>query len=177
MKATVKLLEGVSFSGVSGSGHSVVMDGSPDFGGQNRGMRPMEMLLLGLGGCSAFDVVHILRKGRQDVAELGDERGVLLDLVAESRGLLHLQHFHADHVAAREIVAEEEPDDVLEPRLGGRDGQAHHGRIFAEADVHLLDLARVLSRREIGDERAVGDRKSTRLNSSHMSESRMPSSA
>ena len=68
MKATVKLLEGVSFSGVSGSGHSVVMDGSPDFGGQNRGMRPMEMLLLGLGGCSAFDVVHILRKGRQDVA-------------------------------------------------------------------------------------------------------------
>ncbi len=68
MKATVKLLEGVSFSGVSGSGHSVVMDGSPDFGGKNRGMRPMEMLLLGLGGCSAFDVVHILRKGRQDVA-------------------------------------------------------------------------------------------------------------
>lgn len=68
MKATVKLLEGVSFSGVSGSGHSVVMDGSPDFGGRNRGMRPMEMLLLGLGGCSAFDVVHILRKGRQDVA-------------------------------------------------------------------------------------------------------------
>src|SRR3569623_1129433 len=78
MKARVKLIEGVSFVGQSESGHSVVMDGPPDSGGKNLGVRPMEMLLLGLGGCSAFDVVHILRKGRQPitdcVADLSAER-------------------------------------------------------------------------------------------------------
>ena len=69
MKARVKLIEGVSFVGQSESGHSVVMDGPPDSGGKNLGVRPMEMLLLGLGGCSAFDVVHILRKSRQQVTD------------------------------------------------------------------------------------------------------------
>lgn len=69
MKARVKLLEGVSFVGQSESGHSVVMDGAPEAGGQNLGVRPMELLLLGLGGCSAFDVVHILRKARQPIAD------------------------------------------------------------------------------------------------------------
>jgi len=63
----VSLLEGVSFAGTADSGHRVVMDGPPEFGGRNKGTRPMEMLLLGLGGCSAFDVVHMLRKGRVDL--------------------------------------------------------------------------------------------------------------
>src|SRR4030065_1152961 len=78
MTARVKLIEGGSFVGQSESGHSVVMDGAPESGGKNLGVRPMEMLLLGLGGCSAFDVVHILRKGRQQVtdcvADLSAER-------------------------------------------------------------------------------------------------------
>ncbi|MBN8767516.1 MAG: peroxiredoxin [Thiobacillus sp. SCN 64-317] len=78
MKARVKLIEGVSFVGQSASGHSVVMDGPPDFGGKNLGIRPMEMLLIGMGGCSAADVVHILRKARQQVtdcvADLSAER-------------------------------------------------------------------------------------------------------
>ena len=69
MKARVKLIEGVSFVGQTESGHAVVMDGPPDSGGKNMGPRPMEMLLLGLGGCSAFDVVHILRKSRLDVRD------------------------------------------------------------------------------------------------------------
>ena len=69
MKARIKLIEGVSFAGQSESGHTVVMDGPPDSGGKNLGVRPMEMLLLGLGGCSAFDVVHILRKGRQAITD------------------------------------------------------------------------------------------------------------
>lgn len=69
MKARVKLIEGVSFVGQSESGHSVVMDGPPESGGHNLGIRPMEMLLLGLGGCSAFDVVHILRKARQPITD------------------------------------------------------------------------------------------------------------
>ncbi|MDO9636410.1 MAG: OsmC family protein [Thiobacillus sp.] len=69
MKARVKLIEGVSFVGQSESGHSVVMDGAPESGGKNLGVRPMEMLLMGLGGCSAFDVVLILRKSRQQVTD------------------------------------------------------------------------------------------------------------
>lgn len=53
--------------GESGSGHAVVMDGPPEFGGRNLGVRPMEMLLLGMGGCTEFDVMMILGKSRQDV--------------------------------------------------------------------------------------------------------------
>ena len=78
MKARIKWIEGVSFAGQSESGHTVVMDGPPEAGGQNLGVRPMEMLLLGMGGCTAFDVVHILRKSRQPVtdcvAEIDAER-------------------------------------------------------------------------------------------------------
>ena len=69
MKARVKWLDNMSFVGESGTGHSVVMDGAPEFGGRNLGMRPMEMLLLGLGGCSSFDVVLILQKSKQQVLD------------------------------------------------------------------------------------------------------------
>lgn len=67
MKARAKWLEGRTFVGESGSGHAVVMDGAPESGGRNLGIRPMEMLLVGLAGCTAFDVVHILEKGREAV--------------------------------------------------------------------------------------------------------------
>ncbi len=69
MKARVKWVEDVTFVGEAGSGHAVVMDGPPEDGGRNRGIRPMEMLLIGMGGCTAFDVVHILKKARQPVAD------------------------------------------------------------------------------------------------------------
>jgi len=69
MKARVVWVEKAKFLGESGSGHSVLMDGPPESGGENLGVRPMEMLLLGLGGCSAFDVVQILKKGRHDVSD------------------------------------------------------------------------------------------------------------
>ncbi len=69
MKARVKWIEGVAFVGESGSGHAVVLDGAPEAGGRNLGARPMELLLIGLGACTAFDVVEILRKGRQPLAE------------------------------------------------------------------------------------------------------------
>ncbi len=69
MKARVKWIQDVMFVGESGSGHSVVMDGAPDAGGRNLGVRPMEMLLLGLGGCSAFDVMLILKRGRERVTD------------------------------------------------------------------------------------------------------------
>jgi putative redox protein len=69
MKATIQWQGEVAFLGTSGSGHDVLMDGSPDQGGQNQGARPMEMVLLGLGGCSAFDVVTILKKARQEMTD------------------------------------------------------------------------------------------------------------
>ena len=70
MKTRIKWVEGVSFVGESGSGHAVVIDGAPESGGRNLGMRPMEMVLTGAAACTAFDVVFILRKGRQPVADV-----------------------------------------------------------------------------------------------------------
>lgn len=67
MKARAHWIEGMAFMGEAGSGHAVVMDGAPEYGGRNIGIRPMEMLLIGLAGCTAFDVVQILKKGREPV--------------------------------------------------------------------------------------------------------------
>lgn len=70
MKARVQWLDGRAFVGESGSGHAVVMDGAPEAGGRNIGVRPMEMMLLGLGGCTAFDIVMILERMREKVTGL-----------------------------------------------------------------------------------------------------------
>ena len=69
MKATVKWADGAMFVGESGSGHTVVMDGPEDLGGRNLAARPMEMLLLGTGGCSIYDVLTMLKKSRQQVVD------------------------------------------------------------------------------------------------------------
>jgi len=69
LKARVKWNEGMSFVGATGSGHAMVIDGAPEHGGRNLGMRPMELVLLGAAACTAFDVVLILKKGRQPVAD------------------------------------------------------------------------------------------------------------
>ena len=69
MQARVKWAGAARFDGISESGHTVVMDGAPEYGGENQGPRPMEMLLLGMGGCTAFDVVLILKKSRQAVED------------------------------------------------------------------------------------------------------------
>lgn len=78
MKARVKWVQDGTFLGESGSGHAVVMDGPPEYGGRNLGVRPMELLLLGMGGCASFDVVLILNRSRQAitdcVAEIEAER-------------------------------------------------------------------------------------------------------
>lgn len=77
MKARVKWVENSLFVAQSGSGHSLVLDGPPESGGQNLGVRPMEMVLLGLGGCTAFDVVDILRKKREVISDC------VVDITAE----------------------------------------------------------------------------------------------
>jgi putative redox protein len=78
MQVQVKWIDGVSFVGESETGHAVVLDGAPENGGRNIGMRPMEMLLIGMGACTSFDVVTILKKSRQPivdcVAEISAER-------------------------------------------------------------------------------------------------------
>jgi len=93
MQAIIKWVDGVMFLGESGSGHSVVMDGAPDQGGRNMGSRPMEMVLMGLGGCASFDVMTMLKKGRQQVmackTELQAER---VDAVPAVFSKIHL-HF------------------------------------------------------------------------------------
>lgn len=69
MKARIKWVEGVTFVAEVGSGHGVIIDGAPEHGGRNLGLRPMELVLAGAAACSAFDVVHILRKARQPIAD------------------------------------------------------------------------------------------------------------
>ena len=69
MKARIKLTEGMTFVGESGSGHAVVIDANPDIGGRDLGARPMELVLMGTGACSAVDVVLILRRSRQEITD------------------------------------------------------------------------------------------------------------
>ncbi|MCK5546686.1 MAG: OsmC family protein, partial [Rhodospirillaceae bacterium] len=69
MKAEVKWIGGVAFEGTADSGHSVTMDGAVESGGTNKGFRPMELVVLGMGGCTSFDVVGILKKSRQQVSD------------------------------------------------------------------------------------------------------------
>lgn len=80
MKARAQLLEGMTFVAESGSGHAIVVDASPDVGGRDLGPRPMELVLMGTGACTAIDVVHILRKARQAVT------GCVVELDAERAG-------------------------------------------------------------------------------------------
>jgi len=70
LDAKITYVKGLQFVGDSSSGHAVVMDGEPSDGGHNTGPRPMELLLLGAGGCSGMDVISILKKKRQEVTGL-----------------------------------------------------------------------------------------------------------
>ncbi len=92
MKTRVKWIEDVCFMGETGSGHAVVMDGAPDIGGRNLGPRPMEMLLLGAGGCTSVDVVMILKKGRQAVT--GCEVVLEADRAEDHPKVFTRIHFH-----------------------------------------------------------------------------------
>ena len=118
MKARIQWAGEAMFLGESGSGHVVVMDGPPEAGGRNLGVRPMEMVLIGLGGCSNFDVVSILRKGRQPVescevfldAERADEEPkvftkIHLHFVVKGRGLKEAQVKRAVELSAEKYCS------------------------------------------------------------------------
>jgi len=92
MKATIRLVDGMTFVAESGTGHGIVVDASPDVGGRDLGPRPMELVLMGTGACSAIDVVHILRKARQAVT------GCVVELDSDRAGedpkVFTRIHFH-----------------------------------------------------------------------------------
>lgn len=117
MKARIQWAGEAMFLGESGSGHVVVMDGPPDHGGRNLGVRPMEMVLIGLGGCTNFDVVSILKKARQPVesqeafleAERADEEPkvftkIHVHFVVKGRGLKEAQVKRAVEPVGGEIL-------------------------------------------------------------------------
>ncbi|SFN65694.1 putative redox protein [Nitrosospira briensis] len=92
MKTRIEWKDGMSFLAESGSGHSVLMDGPPEAGGKNLGPRPMEMLLMGTGGCTAFDVVLILQKSRQDISDCVVE--IEAERAGEEPKVFTRIHFH-----------------------------------------------------------------------------------
>ena len=92
MKARIKWIENVSFVGESESGHSLVMDGAPEGGGRNIGLRPMETVLIGTGGCAAYDVVHILRRSRASVTDCVLEMSA--ERAAQDPKIFTNIHFH-----------------------------------------------------------------------------------
>ena len=92
MKTRIEWKDGMSFLAESGSGHSVLMDGPPEAGGKNLGPRPMEMLLMGTGGCAAFDVVLILQKSRQDISDCVVE--IEAERAGEEPKVFTRIHFH-----------------------------------------------------------------------------------
>jgi len=79
MKARVKWIEGMCMMGEADSGHGIIMDAAPRVGGRDLGIRPMEMVLVGLGGCSTIDVMLILKKSQQDIIDC------VVDIAAERR--------------------------------------------------------------------------------------------
>jgi len=118
MKSTVRWEGEAKFRATSASGHELLMDGPPDIGGVNAGPRPMETLLMGIGGCSSVDVVYILKKARQDVtacvAELTAERApeppqvftrLHLHFVVTGRGLKENQVKRAVELSAEKYCS------------------------------------------------------------------------
>ena len=93
MKTQIKWMQGVSFKGKSESGHEVILDGPEELGGKGLGMRPMEMMLIGMGGCTSFDVVTILKKSRQQITGcIAEIEAVRADAIPKVFTSIHI-HF------------------------------------------------------------------------------------
>ena len=93
MKTQIKWMQGVSFKGKSESGHEVILDGPEELGGEGLGMRPMEMILIGMGGCTSFDVVTILKRSRQQITGcIAEIEAVRADAIPKVFTSIHI-HF------------------------------------------------------------------------------------
>lgn len=105
MEARIKWVENAAFVGTTGSGHGLLIDGPPDIGGRNLGVRPMELMLLSVGACSAVDVVHILKKSRQPVADVQVEvKGERTDTDPKVFTKIHLHFVVAGQGLTRDRV-------------------------------------------------------------------------
>lgn len=105
MEARIKWVENAAFVGTTGSGHGLLIDGPPDIGGRNLGVRPMELMLLSVGACSAVDVVHILKKSRQPVADVQVEvKGERADTDPKVFTKIHLHFVVAGQGLTRDRV-------------------------------------------------------------------------
>ena len=93
MKTQIKWMQDVSFKGKSESGHEVILDGPEELGGKSLGMRPMEMMLIGMGGCTSFDVVTILKRSRQQITGcIAEIEAVRADAIPKVFTSIHI-HF------------------------------------------------------------------------------------
>lgn len=134
-KTIVKWVDGMTFLGESPSGHSVVMDAGTESGGNDKGIRPMEMLLLGMGGCSSIDVMMILKKARQDVIDCR------VELTAE-RADDHPKYFTAIHAKFYVTGNDIDPKHVERAIELSRDK-------YCSASVQLGALAKITSEFEV----------------------------
>ena len=110
MQTRIKWIENVMYAGQSSNGHSVIMDGPPEYGGKNMGFRPMEMLLLGLGGCSAFYVMRILKKARQPVLDCE----VLVDAQREKEDPKLFNHIQLHFILTGEEINPKQVQRAIE---------------------------------------------------------------
>ena len=110
MKARIKWVEDVLFVGESSSGHTVVIDGPSEYGGRNLGIRPMELLLQGLGGCTTFDVLLILKKARQPVTDC------VVEITAERAETEPkvFTHIHIHFIVSGEGVSEKQVQRAIQ---------------------------------------------------------------
>jgi putative redox protein len=93
LKTQIKWMQDVSFKGKSESGHEVILDGPEELGGKGLGMRPMEMMLIGMGGCTSFDVVTILKRSRQQITGcIAEIEAVRADAIPKVFTSIHI-HF------------------------------------------------------------------------------------
>ena len=106
MKTKIKWMQDVSFKGSSESGHEVVLDGPEELGGKGLGMRPMEMMLIGMGGCTSFDVVTILKRSRQQITGcIAEIEGTRADEIPKVFTNIHI-HFLIKGIDLQEKVVE-----------------------------------------------------------------------
>ena len=106
MKTKIKWMQNVSFKGSSESGHEVVLDGPEELGGKGLGMRPMEMMLIGMGGCTSFDVVTILKRSRQQITGcIAEIEAIRADKIPKVFTSIHI-HFLIKCICLQEKAVE-----------------------------------------------------------------------
>ena len=129
MKTTVNWEKDVKFTGETPDGHQVHIDGPPEAGGNDQGMRPMELILMGVGACSAFDVMTILKKSRQDVTDCRCEvEGTRAEDIPKVFTVIHL-HF---------VVSGKDLNDKVEARAINLSAEK-----YCSASIMLAQVANV----------------------------------